>query len=393
MTTADPIEPIDPTSPEYVAIVPIDADGFPLTYQTEDDVGTTATANGKPAAKSKPKPKKGKEKPKRLARGTKPKVAPKERTFGGGPAVPELPAGEEMDLDLKSLWFDRRMQSRVTLIDEETVEKYKSWYQDDPNFLPRLTVVDIGQADADERHTLRYVVVDGFQRGESLKRAKFTTARCRVIPGTWDFAIRLSMSANSGHGLTRTSADIRKAFQRFLDHEEIRDGVLQEWSGKGGANRAISAVLGISKGMVTTLLHAMGLTTRGDKIVPKPRPENEPTRHERSEGDPSPALRVESKEAIKSRATAALIKEMVFSAAALQRRYEELLDRDDVSPLFKEVVSRYGIPVVRTENTTQAPGEPASIEVTEFWGAVDTVLRSLEILQEQFSNMNCGDAA
>lgn len=403
---ADQMSDATPETP--VAHVGTDENGFPTSYEdpmpvTADAPAATPTANGTPPKPAKVKvtnkAKKKAAKAAASANGAAPAAADapaaakepkakkekaaKARAYGGL----KRPEGKIVTLPTKELTLDRRLQSRATMYDEETVEKYKDVHLEDPNAMPPVEVVDVGEEEAEAlKLPSRYVVWDGFQRTESRRRAKLADIRARVTVGTFDQARFWSLSANATHGLPRTSADIRKAFQRFLEDDELKDAVLKAGAGKGGANRAISLALNVSKGMVSKVLNALGLTTKGDKIVKKTtKADDAPAGPRTTAADVSPGLRVESKEAIKSRLTAAIVKEMMFAAAQLQRRYESLLERDDIKGLFRQVCQKNGVPVTSDENTS---ADGRKVVTTEYWPAADTILKALEELDDQYTKMN-----
>lgn len=395
LVTAPAVETEKPTEP----IAPTETEDMPTATKTEKKPsknGTHKAPKGKAdkaldaarAAADKTAPDAAAPAPK--AKGKKGGSDPEKRAQRTATAF-TVPKGVVREAGMEELTFDKRLQSRQTIFDEETVEAYKGKYQDDPKSLPPIRAIDIGEADAEARKVNRLVVWDGFQRGEARRRAGLKSIPVEVAPGTWDQAVRLSIGANSDHGLPRTQADLRKAFQRLLSNEAMLEQVLSEGVGNGGANRALAAAVGISKGYVSKILNALGLTTRGDKIVNLPKKTDEEADpvgpHER-DGDPAGGLRVESKEAIRSRATGAILREMQMSLAALQRRTEALLERDDIKAMFRELANKFGIPIKRDENATEAPGEKTTIVVTEYWPAVDTPLAMLDELNDQYAKMN-----
>lgn len=398
-------------------LVTVDADGFPETYeldnlpadvaaaqpQTEDVVSDKATeaapaAGTAPETNGTPKAGKGKKAMKVPGPTNTPKTNPKAGKGRGGAKGnrtqasvtgkfgPAEPKGTVQDLPVKELVRDRRLQMRAATEDKATVEKYKQLYQDNPDTLPAIKVVQIPES---ERESLdlpsRYVVWDGFQRCEAREQAGLKSIPAEVAPGTWALAVRLSLTANATHGLPRSFADLRRALSRILDDDDLKAEVIAEGNGKGGTTVAFARAIGASIGFVHKALNDMGLMVRGDKIVKRPQ-KNEPA----TAPAPAPEYaahgeRSESQEAIKSSATAALIHVMLYAAAALQRRYLELLTRDDAKTLLKEIASKYGIPI-----TEGARGDDPDAPPVEYWPGVDSVLLTLEELKEAHQKMNMG---
>jgi hypothetical protein len=385
----------EPTTPAT------DENGFPLSYSdptpnpSPENPVSTATAeptapetNGKPKSEPAGEPKAGKGKApkapkakKTKAAAPKPEKAKKPRVFGG----PRVPTGMVKKLPLDTLTFDRKLQARAHFTDDETVERYRLVNLDDPERLPAIRAVDIGDAEAEKRRTTRYIVWDGFQRGAARRAAKMSDIKVEVVVGTYDDAVRYSLGANGGHGLPRTSADLRRAFDRLIKNEALFEQVVKESRGKGGPQAGIARAIDVSTGTVYNILKSMGLQVRGDKLVNRPAVDPGEVQHDRSEGDPADGAgeRVESKKAIKSRLTAVVVKEACYAAAQIQRRVEDLADRDDCRELLLQVASKNGIPI--KVDTSTKNGKPVE---TRYWPAIDVILKTIEEVQDQFAKMN-----
>lgn len=395
----------DPTTAPETFDLTTDDFGFPSTYEdtpaaesvsptdtpipSEELPVTTATA-APPAANGTPKAPKAKKEKAPKAKAPKAPKTKKEkapRTYGG----PKVPAGVVQTLPVDSLTFDRKCQSRSQMFDDDTVEKYRLINLDDPDLLPPIKAVDIGDEEAEKRKVTRYIVWDGFQRGRARREAKLKNIAVEVVAGTWEDAIRYSLSANATHGLARTSIDIRRAFDRLINDESLLELAIKDGRGKGGPQSGIARMLAISTGLVSELLNKAGKRVQGEKLVNKPKKADEPAEssHRRSDTDPTGGARVEDPKSIKSRATAAVIKESCFAAAQIQRRYEDLLERDDARDILRELATKNGIPFKRDENTDDGK----RVVVTQYWPALDMVLKTLEELQEQHSKMNTGTTA
>jgi hypothetical protein len=395
----------------------VDADGFPATYDltgspelvpdatpdTTDtsntggnDMAATATATEKPDTNGKPKAEKPA--PRMKVPGptntpvAKAKPAPKaEKAAGKIPTIYRDPEGEKRrELPLDQLTFDKRVQMRASLHNEVAVEEYADLYRDNPDALPAVRVIEVPEAEREEFGLKTpFVVWDGFQRGEARQRAKLGSIPVLVAKGTWEQARGLALRANSGHGLQRSPADIKRALHALLDDETMLAKVLKSGKGRGGANRAIAAAAGISKGSVHKYLRAIGKGTKGDVVVNLPKPRTEATTAE--PGTVPEATRRESDAAIKSRKSAALIHEMEQQAAAMIRRYRALLTRADARNLLIAAANDRGIPVTVDENAkTGADGQPTAVTKTEYWAAIDSLALALADLREQFEKMGVG---
>lgn len=361
---------------------PADADDtFPLTGGDAGDAHTeepTVTATAEPA--DAPADTEKKDEAERKSRATG-----KERTTASVKplTIVKEPKGTEQEIPLGELVREKSLQQRTQLFDEATVESYKELYEENgPDALPPIRVIQLHKAEAESLGFPGvFVIYDGFQRSEARNRVKGAeTIKAVVAKGTFAQAKLLSLSANSGHGLARTFADIRRALNNLLEDDAeggALETVLKAGVGNGGANRAIAAAVGCSKGLVSRVLNAMGLTTRGDKVVklPAPRPTGDAGPVDRGE-DPNP--RHESMEAIEKKASASIILEMTKMAAALQRRYQALLARNDTKALFVEKAREHGVAVKKDRNAKTEAGEATELTVTEYWPAVDTLIAMLD---------------
>jgi hypothetical protein len=304
----------------------------------------------------------------------------------GVAAPPETPVNH----DLKGLVIDRRLQMRASLFDEQTVEKYRELFQENPESLPPIRVMEIPQEEADSLKLASNLVVwDGFQRAEARKRAKLKGIPTLVSKGTWELARLLALRANHDAALPRSQPDLRRAVQQLINDETLLKEVLEWGKGKGGPQRAMAAAVGVSVGLVNKILGSMGKGTDRNGIVDlsPTRAASATARHQRA-GDPDAAIRTESLEAIQKRATAVIIKEMQNAAASLQRRAEALLTREDAANLFREVAKKCGHPIVRHEEAGgERPAGQTAVVVAEYLPPVDAILLIVDELAEKHKRM------
>jgi hypothetical protein len=380
-----------PTTDTPAAAVAADATPTPAPENT-DMAPTAPPANGKAKPKAKRTPTPGPtNNPAENPNTPKAKPAaktPKPRTQASvSPAFRpvELPAGNDVEIPVKEVIRDRRFQMRAAKEDAGTVEKYKQMYKDDPNALPGVEIMLIPQSEADALgYKTRYVLWDGFQRTAAREQAGLKSIKATVREGTAELATRLALRANAGHGLPRTFADLRRAFQRIIDDDELKAKVLSEGVGKGGAVRSLASAVGCSTGYVVNTLRAMGLRTAGDKIVKLPATETTPKA--KTPSTVPAATNHESREALKSRTSATIIHDITYALAGIQRRYLSLLERDDVKGLLKELAAKWGIPFAdagQSGGQTDPNAKPDEFATTEFWPAVDTLAQCMDEVKQQ----------
>ena len=123
-----------------------------------------------------------------------------------------------------ALTLDVRLQSRCRL-DPKTIDRYVEILQEGGDLDPIQAIRDAKSA---------LWVWDGFHRTEAYRRAARDTIPLIWQAGTFEDAFRLSLGANSSHGLPRTRADLRRAIERALNNPQYR-----EWS-----NRKIAELCG-----------------------------------------------------------------------------------------------------------------------------------------------------
>ena len=143
-----------------------------------------------------------------------------------------------MNLSLQKIIIDAGTQSRAK-IDENVVAEYADRMKDGDQFPPVVVFTD-GQS---------HWLADGFHRFFAAKRCAAPGIGCDVREGTLRDAILFSFSANTSHGLRRTSADKRKAVIAMLQDIEWQD-----W-----ADREIARHCGVSHPMVASIRKDLGL--------------------------------------------------------------------------------------------------------------------------------------
>lgn len=194
------------------------------------------------------KPKAKKEKPAAAkAKKGKPEAPAAEATL---PPIPPPPDGgwpvEEIPLD--KLKLDNRLQSRWEAWD--TKNSYMDNMIDGFEFPPVEVVRDAEGVNW---------VWDGFHRLSAAKGAKRETFKARVRPGDFRLAQRLSLSANSQHGLPRTNYDKRKTVDRALGDKE--------WSKL--STRALGELCGVSHAFIAKVRQEMEKEEKARKEVAK----------------------------------------------------------------------------------------------------------------------------
>lgn len=367
---------------------PADADdSFPLAGHGDDEPAQpeepTMSATEAPELEAPAEPAKKEKKPR------KSRATGKERTQAAVKplSIIKAPKGTVREVPLADLVREKSLQQRTQLFDEATVEGYKELYEEGGiDALPPIEAIEIHKSEAEALGFPGTILIyNGFQRSEARNRVKGAdTIKVSVAKGTYADARLLSLSANANAPLARTFADIRRALSNLLEDDAeggMLETVLKAGVGNGGANRAIAAAVGCSKGLVSRVLNAMGKTTRGDKVVnlPAPKPTGDAGPVHRPEGDPNP--RQESMEAIEKKASAAILLEMTKLAASLQRRYQALLVRPDTKALFVEKAREHGVAVKKDRNHGKMEqGEATESTVTEYWPAVDTLIAMLDDL-------------
>jgi uncharacterized ParB-like nuclease family protein len=146
------------------------------------------------------------------------------------------------------------------LTDPATVERYYEAFLEGDEF-PPLEVVSDGQ---------NYWLFDGFQRAAAIERAGKGSAECLVFSGSHQDALLRSISANSRHGLTRTTNDCRRAITILIDTPDLLQKVLAQAKDLGGVTRTLAITCGISKGLVGKVLEERNLRVAHGKLVKKP---------------------------------------------------------------------------------------------------------------------------
>ena len=301
------------------------------------------------------------------------------------------PVGERKKMELSKLCLDRRLQFRTSLTDDVTVTRYTEVAKDDPDAFPELEVIELTKEEAEKLELESpFVVWDGFQRGDAFKKAKVKSVKVHVAKGSYCTARMLALQANHDAALPRTSADLRRAFYQLLDDEAMMSKVKSWTKAAGGMTRALAIGAGISKSLVQKVLDSMGKKISGQNIIDatekKGSAKLEGGPHDRGR-DPVGGLRTESKEALAKRETAVIIKEMQYEAAALQRRVEALLSREDIATVFKEVCKKNGNPVVREKHKSKDPKARTKEVTTEYLPIVDKMLAIMDEVADQHKEL------
>lgn len=170
--------------------------------------------------------------------------------------------------ELKALTFDKRLQHRGSTTDPETVESYaeiaKERKKDNPEIVnggfPPLKAVSDGKT---------VWVYNGFQRGAAFEKAGIKSVEIDVVPGTFEDALFLSLSANGDNALQRSKADKRRSVCALLDNPTALKKVLDTAEGNGGVHRVMAAACAVSRALVENVLTDRGLQARGNKLTKK----------------------------------------------------------------------------------------------------------------------------
>ena len=124
-----------------------------------------------------------------------------------------------INLPIDQIVIDKRLQARASM-SKATVYDYTHKLREGVKFPPViLFLVDT-----------HYYLVDGFHRLKSAQRVNATTLSAIVHHGTFRDALFFSLSANTDHGLSRSSADKRKVVLTLLDDPQWSKLSLRELS-------------------------------------------------------------------------------------------------------------------------------------------------------------------
>lgn len=171
-----------------------------------------------------------------------------------------IPKGDERMVDLDQLVFDTRLQQRMNLHDEDTVQAYQQLYlEGTPDTLGRISVCETADG--------KLFVFDGWQRCEAAKRAEMKSLPATVVKGTFDDARMWSLRANSDRGLSRTKQDCRRAVYSLLDTPELLQRAYDAAKGLGGFTRAAAILCGVSKGLISKVLEVRKQQVVRNKVV------------------------------------------------------------------------------------------------------------------------------
>lgn len=129
----------------------------------------------------------------------------KKERFGAGSDVSQ----NLQELKIRDIIQDIRLQPRQSL-NIETINDYAEKMQTGISF-PPIIVFHVES---------KYYVADGFHRINAALKVNLTYLSAEVKIGTFRDAVLFSVSANSSHGLNRTSEDKRKAVVTLLNDAE-----------------------------------------------------------------------------------------------------------------------------------------------------------------------------
>lgn len=189
-----------------------------MTDSSNANTATTPTASEtKAAAASKPKPP--------AAKKAKEPKAPEVK-------LPKFSAGKvEKNVPLANIVADHEETQAREKMNNATVKAYRELMEDGTKFPPLDVFKDGGS----------YILADGFHRLQAMLDAGIGKCDVRVREGGKREAILFSLSANSSHGLQRTTKDKQRAVHALLTDEE--------W--KKCSDREIAKHAGVSNVMVS----------------------------------------------------------------------------------------------------------------------------------------------
>lgn len=186
------------------------------------------------------------------------------------------PKPERKYIPLERLTFDPRLQMRdlpegVVYV-EQTVAHYVELHAEGAEFPPPDVVSD---------GKMNWVIA-GFNRGEMYRRRQVASIECLVYEGNFQDAQLWALSENSRHGLTRTPADCRRAFETLVSDKGLLKKVLdgsKETKEESGIQRKLARACGLSVGAVGKYLPDFGLkadrkTGKLIAIEPTPAPKS-----------------------------------------------------------------------------------------------------------------------
>lgn len=138
---------------------------------------------------------------------------------------------------LSRLVFDSDYQMREEL---PSISDYVAILEDQETdawpFESPITVCEVGK---------KYVVVDGFTRGNACKKHGRETVNVRVKKATKNEAFKMALSSNSTHGIARTRADKRKAIIKAVG----------KWPSYSA--RSIAVICDVSRPLVASVLNEL----------------------------------------------------------------------------------------------------------------------------------------
>lgn len=121
-----------------------------------------------------------------------------------------------------------------------------------------LEPLEVVRVDRGKKQPL-FLMFDGFHRHEAHRRKGSASVEVLVYDGTEADALLWCLSSNARHGLKRTPAECRAAFDRLVSSAVLLERAIAERQKYGGTERALAAVCGLSHGAVAKYLTARGL--------------------------------------------------------------------------------------------------------------------------------------
>lgn len=177
-----------------------------------------------------------------------------------------------MKIKLDAIRMDGGTQPRAS-IHEATVSEYAEAYMAGATLPPPVVFFD-GSANW---------LGDGFHRTHAARQAGLVDMEVEIRPGTRRDAVQYSLSANSTHGLRRTTEDKRRAVRMALEDAE--------WSQL--SDREIARLTATSHPFVGQLREAMNPTKQAPESGNASTQESAPRREDNTKSTPAPTPRAD----------------------------------------------------------------------------------------------------
>lgn len=149
---------------------------------------------------------------------------------------------------MNKIILDKNAQPRLAL-SSDTINEYRDAIIDGDKF-PPVTVYKDGA---------KNYLADGFHRYKAVEKAGFTEIECDIKRGDLRAAVFFSLSANSKHGLNRTTSDRRRAVRICLADKE--------WGKK--SERETAKICGVSHTLVSVMKDELVEKKDRDKAAKK----------------------------------------------------------------------------------------------------------------------------